>query len=932
VFAGATFALMPLAIIGQRTYAAVDLNLLGSPYRDAGTVELPANGVQTDVTEAQPMIASFWRDARDGTVQQWSPYIAGGAPTGVLSIYGEWSPFAWPYLVLPAWYAATVKAALVLLMAQIGTYLLARRMQLGVAAATVAGVAYAFCGTNLVFLHRVGAVAVAPALLWAGHRLVSAPRAREGLLVGGLLAWSWHEGFPAAFLFNGYALAAWTGWLVAADVLRGGWSSIRSLDWWPKARRQVLALGLAGLVAVGLSAITLFSSLEQIRERGYLETETRQYGEHSHLAGAAVFSLFDARALGDPITGPLAGVVNSVEGLATVGSIALLGAAVAMVLVAAGRLRLPVPLARVWPFLVLGTMGFVVLTYVGTPLLAAVYHLPGLSNNLFHRSRYLLALLVALIAVAPLDAWWRRSPRATTAPGVASRVVSAAGVVVLVGVPLRYRADFFDAVRAVGGVPPLRSAVLRSAVLTIAAVAVALVAGTRRVRERGGVALGVVLLAALVWVQLAWPLRTFNPQASTRLYYAQTDLHREVKSLAGDRYRIAGTGLYTLYPNQSQLTRVADLRGVALQDPDYERLVTVAAPNAFGRDPFKVIAFPSEMDVASRALDDLAVRYIVVSTDEQPLGDVVPAADFVAARVPTTEADGPVPPPSRAGAPDRIAGVELWLIRNGCAAGMVQVTLRAGATVLDTAARPVADVGDGWLPFALTGQRVATDLASARDDLHLTVESPDGCDVELGVSDAGGHTVPAVQWIVESADAVLRLVWTGPGWVYERPSAREMISVATAWTTYASKEAATAAVKDAGAAVPISGDRPTGSFGGEARILDSSISVRGAEATVDSDDGALVVFSINDDPSMRVEVDGHNAAAVSVDGALVGVFVERGEHRVTVRYRNATFRNGALLTAFTAVACGAWLVWERTRGNRRARRARVREEDVVSAP
>ena len=198
VFLAAVFALMPLALLGQRTYVAVDMKLYGSPARDVAHLTEPANGVQSDVQEFQGWVASFWRDLRHGTYQKWSPYNSGGVPTGTTSIFGTHSPTNLPYLVLPAWYAATLRAALYLLTAQVGCYLLARRDgESEPNAATVAGVAYGFCGANLVFLHRVGAAAVAPSssgrVTSCLHLTDRTQRHRLALA----LAWSWCERLPA---------------------------------------------------------------------------------------------------------------------------------------------------------------------------------------------------------------------------------------------------------------------------------------------------------------------------------------------------------------------------------------------------------------------------------------------------------------------------------------------------------------------------------------------------------------------------------------------------------------------------------------------------------------------------------------------------------------------------------------------------------------
>jgi hypothetical protein len=71
------------------------------------------------------MVAAFWSDLRHGTYQKWSPYNSGGVPTGTTSIFGSHSPMNLPYLVVPAWYGATLRAAFYLLTAQVGCYLLA---------------------------------------------------------------------------------------------------------------------------------------------------------------------------------------------------------------------------------------------------------------------------------------------------------------------------------------------------------------------------------------------------------------------------------------------------------------------------------------------------------------------------------------------------------------------------------------------------------------------------------------------------------------------------------------------------------------------------------------------------------------------------------------------------------------------------------------
>ena len=169
VFLATTFLLLPLALLGQRTYAAVDMLEPTAPYRSAlaGPPEV-VSPIQTDQVEGFPGPVSFYRDLRRGVFQLWSPEVAAGAPTGTLPFNGLLSPFSAGYLVLPAWYAVGLTAALALLFCQTFTYLLLRRLGAAVGPSTLAAVAYTFAGTNLVFVHRVER-GVRPAGAAVGH-------------------------------------------------------------------------------------------------------------------------------------------------------------------------------------------------------------------------------------------------------------------------------------------------------------------------------------------------------------------------------------------------------------------------------------------------------------------------------------------------------------------------------------------------------------------------------------------------------------------------------------------------------------------------------------------------------------------------------------------------------------------------------------------
>jgi hypothetical protein len=78
----------------------------------------------------------------------------------------------------------------------------------------------------------------------------------------------------------------------------------------------------------------------------------------------------------------------------------------------------------------------------------------------------------------------------------------------------------------------------------------------------------------------------------------------------------------------------------------------------------------------------------------------------------------------------------------------------------------------------------------------------------------------------------------------------------------------------------------------------------------------LVVLSDTMVPGWEARVDGRPAALYEVWGALRSVVVDAGVHRVEMRYRPASVRFGAGLTAAGLLACLALLLWDRRNRSR----------------
>ena len=235
------------------------------------------------------------------------------------------SPFNLPYLVAPGWYAASLHVALTLLVGQLLMYLLVRHLGGSRAAATFGAVAYAFTGTNMVFIQRpLSAVWVLPGLLWAVHRMVARPTVPRGLAVGGFVAWCWFEGFPSVFAYCTYTAVAWAIWLVVQHHRRND-AGLGSREGLRDALTRLVTTGVAFVWGAILAGVTLLPFVSEISERRLLEL--RDADLTTHLPSFYVWSLFDLKVNGDPLDpGTVWGGVNPYESVTMIGSIVLVAA------------------------------------------------------------------------------------------------------------------------------------------------------------------------------------------------------------------------------------------------------------------------------------------------------------------------------------------------------------------------------------------------------------------------------------------------------------------------------------------------------------------------------------------------------------------------------------------------------------------------------
>jgi hypothetical protein len=68
---------------------------------------------------------------------------------------------------------------------------------------------------------------------------------------------------------------------------------------------------------------------------------------------------------------------------------------------------------------------------------------------------------------------------------------------------------------------------------------------------------------------------------------------------------------------------------------------------------------------------------------------------------------------------------------------------------------------------------------------------------------------------------------------------------------------------------------------------------------------ALVVISQNDYPAWKAFVDGHPTPLLRANYAFQAMEIPAGEHTLRIEYRDASFKLGAAVSAFSILVCAA---------------------------
>ena len=412
--AGAVIAYLAPALFGGKVFSpnAVLFNFYPwIPARPAG-IEGYLNPEMSDPSQQITVWLHYARgQLHAGDIPQWNPYAMSGTPFWANGQLGLLSPFHLPTWLLSFNWSLGATAALQLWVAAFGSYLLARQLRLGFAAGIFAGVAFAFCSFNLLWLSYPLA-SVSPLLPWLilfAERIAERGRVVDAVWLAVVVAIAFVGGHPGT---QGHLVLALGIYAVLRCAL------LPATAWRSRGLRVALVGG--GLVA-GIALAALVFLPQALRASDSWGSVIRQ-GGGGHLPSGGLrtilFPWWWSRPQMSAGAYPGAGIA---ERTVYAGVLAPMLAVAALAMRERWRERLP--------FLVIGLLALAV-AFGAEPFYSVIAHTPLLSNVHNARMTLLFEFGAVMLAAFGFDraVGMRGAPVAALGAGVAAVL---AGVIVL---------------------------------------------------------------------------------------------------------------------------------------------------------------------------------------------------------------------------------------------------------------------------------------------------------------------------------------------------------------------------------------------------------------------------------------------------------------------------------------------------------------------
>lgn len=900
----AMFALWGIGapLIGTSTLTATNEMVAEGPWVfDGFAASTPTNTWLDDTFTAQlPSTILFLQQLAQGHVAEWNPYGAGGTPLAALPDFALFSPLTVPFYVLPAWLAPAYERLLEIVVAAGGCFLFLRRVALSRAAALTGGLVYASSGFMVAWLGfpQTRVAAFIPVLFWAIERFLQLRRLRDAAFVAVPIAALLLGGFPSV---TGYALLTALAYVLVRLISLHRREPLRLI-------RPVLCLAGSLVAGIGLALFQLVPFLTFFDAR-YISGRD-QTGD-LHLVPSSLVTMVAPYAFGyvDPardtqFTLPQ----NFVEATSYLGVAATVLALVAIALARQGRALLP---TGVWVFLVVGSVLWAALIYLGGPPLEWLQDTPGLRAvfgiNFVGRARSILGFLLAALAATGFELLVRQ--RVRHPESVRGRRIWAAGVVVvstaLAGVLVWQggrdtAAGARTLIESVAAATTLyRQQIIIAAVLLAVAVSCVLLLryagmpsreGRRRWVRFGAAA----VLLALITGQGIHYVVVYYPRSPVQAFYPVSDTHRYLAANLGHQRYASSQSAMVLGTNTAYGLR--SVNGHAFINSDFATLAQGIPDNPL---PYPTYIDFNSGDLAqatSPVLDLLGTAYYV----ESPLSGIFGTVHAATGTGTMTLTPGqPVTAPLPTTGPLRGIGfTAMGDVPPGVAAlddnAYVDVVIRDanGMTLASSRKLTAYLASNAGFEVAVAGESIpAGTPETATITLHgsapLTVAATD--------------STPAVTSITPGDDG-LRLVYAGSTVIYQRLHAQPRIRFA-AHSEVVRDAGKRVALLSSGAVAPdtvvLSAPGPVaaGQPGTVRMLTDGTDSV---SASVTAGGFGYLVIADADQVGWAATVDGRPAPLVAADEGLVAVPVPAGQHTVLIHYSLRHGRAGAVASIGTA--------------------------------
>ncbi len=499
-------------------------------------------------------------DVRSGDFSWWNRSHAGGQPT----MKGGLPIFDLAYLLVPAWYAPGLVAALRALTAIGLSFGFLRAAGLRRVAALVGGLAFGFSGFMVGWMNwpHSSVAALAPGLLWATERVITDPRLWRAVPIGAVVAAMVWANFPLATIYVVMGAIIYAIFRVRAEYGGRGHSP---LPW-----RRLTSTGTVALVlAAGWALPHVIGFSDYL---GWADTSHRGQGPADSSAGAEY--LLTAVAPGvwgsDALEVPWYGYGNWTEVNAHAGATVVILAVIGLVAGLHGDRRRRSIVAALALISGIGAL----VAYVGGPAAVLISELTGDIGGLMTRAKVLLSLGLALLAAFAVDdimAGWHVRERHAR-----SVTLGSLGIFVVLGVALAPSAlHWARAARAAGVVEETAATAITPLIAGTVVVGVFYCASRRWIT---GMAAGWVLVAAVAYelLSFAMPVPTIVSR-SERL--SATPAHAEVVDTLEPGERLAGEGR-TFFPATTAHYGIDDARGPVLKSLGYQALLRTIDPSS----------------------------------------------------------------------------------------------------------------------------------------------------------------------------------------------------------------------------------------------------------------------------------------------------------------------------------------------------------------